>query len=96
MLKEIMRNFEHIQNYVVQEHHHQKCQVSYHVPGPGGQEKGSIQFVLSENELPRPCTIWPMHFMVEKLILDKLWETILLLFPPTCSVGPEVVLGQPE
>ena len=38
MQKEIQRNFEHIQNYVVQEHHHQKGQTSYHGPAPGGQE----------------------------------------------------------
>ena len=37
--KEILKNFEHIQNYVVLEHHHQRGQVSHHGPGPGGQEE---------------------------------------------------------
>ena len=36
--KEILKNFEHIQNYPVLEHHHQRGQVSHHGPGPGGQE----------------------------------------------------------
>ena len=38
MQKEILIHFEHIQDYVVQEHHHQKGQTSYHGPAPGGQE----------------------------------------------------------
>ena len=36
--KEILKNFEHIQSYLVLGHHHQRSQVSHHGPGPGGQE----------------------------------------------------------
>ena len=68
MKKENLRNL-YIQNYVVLEHHHQKGHASYHGPTDKVLEarKGSIQSDLSKNQLPRPCTIWPMHFMVEKL-----------------------------
>ena len=37
--KEILKNFEHIQNYLVLEHHHRRGQVSHHGLGPGGQEE---------------------------------------------------------
>ena len=37
--KENLKHLEHIQNYVVLEHHHQRGQVSHHGPGPGGQEE---------------------------------------------------------
>ena len=58
--------------------------------------KRSIHSFLSKNQLPRPCTAWPMHIMLEKSILDNIWIKILFLFPITCSVGPEVVLGERE
>ena len=55
MQKENLRNLEQSQNYVLLEHHHQTGQASYHRPGPG--KKGSIQSVLSKNQLPRPRTV---------------------------------------
>ena len=58
--------------------------------------KGSILLFLSKNQLLRPDTAWPMQIMVEKSIFDNIWIKILFHFPLTCSVGPEVVLGEPE
>ena len=41
--KEILKIFEHIQNYQVLEHHHRRGQVSHHGAGPGGQEDVNLE-----------------------------------------------------
>ena len=47
--KEILKNFEHIQNYLVLEHHHQRGQVSHHGPGPGGQEHVNLDISFKKS-----------------------------------------------
>ena len=55
--KEILKNFEHIQNYLVLEHHHQRGQVSHHGPGPGGQ--GEVNSFISLKK-STPQTLYSM------------------------------------
>ena len=57
MQKENMRNLDHIQNYVVLEHHHQKGQASYHGPGPGGQDGVNL---ISSFKKSIPQTLYHM------------------------------------
>ena len=47
--KEILKNFEHIQNYLVLEHHHRRGQVSHHGPGPGGQEDVNLEISFKKS-----------------------------------------------
>ena len=55
--KEILKNFEHIQNYLVLEHHHRRGQVSHHGPDPGGQEE--VNLVISFKK-STPQTLYSM------------------------------------
>ena len=57
MQKENLRNLDHIQNYVVLEHHHQKGQASYHGPGPGGQDGVNL---ISSFKKSIPQTLYHM------------------------------------
>ena len=57
MQKENLRNLEHIQNYVVLEHHHQKGQASYQGLGPGGQEGVNSIFSFKKST---PQTLYSM------------------------------------
>ena len=93
--KEILKNFEHIQTYLVLQHHHQRGQVRHHGPGPGGQEEVN-SFISFKKSTPKTLYSMAKENHAKKSILDKIWIKILFLFPITCSVGPEAVLGELE